>query len=109
MLARRGTDILREALHRRLASGHPGPHEVWIRWPRQLGDVVFALPFFGSLQAVWNAEAAALGTSLRWIAVGHAMGAALFAEAAPAFIAESVIEQGGVGKPDPWHLLRRWR
>ena len=109
MLARRGTDILREALHRRLASGHPGPHEVWIRWPRQLGDVVFALPFFGSLQAVWNAEAAAQGTSLRWIAVGHAMGAALFAEAAPAFIAESVIEQGGVGKPDPWHLLRRWR
>jgi len=109
MLARRGTDILREELRRRLAEGQAGPHEVWIRWPRQLGDVVFALPFFGSLQATWNAEAAALGTSLRWIAVGHAMGAALFAEAAPDFIAESVLEKGGVGKPDPWHLLRRWR
>jgi ADP-heptose:LPS heptosyltransferase len=71
--------------------------------------VAFALPFFGSLQAVWNAEAAALGVSLRWVAVGHSIGAALFAEAAPDFIAESVIETGGVGKPDPWHLVRRWR
>ncbi|MCM2249727.1 MAG: glycosyltransferase family 9 protein [Geothrix sp.] len=109
MLARRGTDILREELRRRLDAGYQGPHEVWIRWPRQLGDVVFALPFFGSLQAAWNAEAAALGVSLRWVAVGHAIGAALFSEAAPDFIAESVIESGGVGKPDPWHLLRRWR
>jgi ADP-heptose:LPS heptosyltransferase len=71
--------------------------------------VAFALPFFGSLQAVWNAEAAALGVTLRWVAVGHAIGAALFAEAAPDFISESVIETGGVGKPDPWHLVRRWR
>lgn len=70
-MARRGTDILREGLGRRLA--------------------------------------AALGVSLRWVAVGHAIGAALFAEAAPDFIAESVLESGGVGKPDPWHLLPRWR
>jgi ADP-heptose:LPS heptosyltransferase len=109
MLARRGTDILREELRRRAASGNAGPHEVWIRWPRQLGDVAFALPFFGSLQAAWNAEAAALGVTLRWVAVGHAIGAALFAEASPDFIAESLIETGGVGKPDPWHLIRRWR
>jgi ADP-heptose:LPS heptosyltransferase len=109
MLARRGTDILREELRRRLAQGDAGPQEVWIRWPRQLGDVVFALPFFGSLQSDWNAEAAALGVTLRWVAVGHAIGAALFSEAAPDFISESVIESGGVGKPDPWHLLRRWR
>lgn len=109
MLARLGTDILREELRRRAVEGHAGPHEVWIRWPRQLGDVVFALPFFGSLQAAWNAEAEAVGAKLRWVAVGHAIGAALFSEAAPDFIAESVIEKGGVGKPDPWHLVRRWR
>lgn len=102
-------DILREELRRRVASGHAGPHEVWIRWPRQLGDVVFALPFFGALQTAWNAEAEALGVKLRWVAVGHAIGAALFAEAAPDFIAESILESGGVGKPDPWHLVRRWR
>ncbi|WP_306591932.1 glycosyltransferase family 9 protein [Geothrix sp. 21YS21S-4] len=24
-------------------------------------------------------------------------------------MAESLIESGGLGKPDPWHLLRRWR
>ena len=108
-MARLGTDILREELRRRVAEGHPGPHEIWIRWPRQLGDVMFALPMVGSLQAVWNAEAEALGLSLRWVAVGHVIGAALFAEASPEFIAESVIERGGVGKPDPWHLVRRWR
>lgn len=109
MLTRLGTDILREELRRRVTGGHVGPHEVWIRWPRQLGDVVFALPFFGSLQMAWNAEAATHGVTLRWVAVGHAIGAALFAEAAPDFIAESLIEKGGVGKPDPWHLVRRWR
>lgn len=108
-MARLGTDILREELRRRAAEGHAEPHEVWIRWPRQLGDVVFALPFFGSLQAAWNAEAKVQGAELRWVAVGHAIGAALFAEAAPDFIAESLIEKGGVGKPDPWHLVRRWR
>jgi ADP-heptose:LPS heptosyltransferase len=70
---------------------------------------MFALPFFGSLRETWSAAAAAEGVELRWIAVGHAIGAAVFAEARPEFIAESVIESGGVGKPDPWHLLRRWR
>ena len=109
MLARIGSDILLEELGRRVASGDAGPHEVWIRWPRQLGDVTFALPFFGSLRADWNAKAETLGVTLRWVAVGHAIGAALFTEAAPEFIAESLIETGGVGKPDPWHLLRRWR
>jgi ADP-heptose:LPS heptosyltransferase len=102
-LPRVGTDILREAL---AAGARP---EVWIRWPRQLGDVMFALPFFGTLQETWNAAAAERGIHLRWIAVGHAIGAAVFAEARPGFIDESVIESGGVGKPDPWHLLRRWR
>jgi ADP-heptose:LPS heptosyltransferase len=82
---------------------------VWIRFPRQLGDVLFSVPFFGALQREWNAAAAEEGSSLRWIAVGHSIGAALFSEAHPDFIAESHIESGGQGKPDPWHLLRRWR
>ena len=70
---------------------------------------MFALPFFGTLREAWNAAAAEQGHSLRWIAVGHAIGAAAFSEADPSFIAESVIEAGGKGKPDPWHLLRRWK
>ena len=69
---------------------------------------MFALPFFGTLREAWNAAAAKDGRTLRWIGVGHAIGAAVFAEARPDFIAESVIESGGQGKPDPWHLLRRW-
>lgn len=98
-----GTDSLREAL---AAGAAP---EVWIRWPRQLGDVMFALPFFGTLREAWDAAAAEAGVRLRYIAVGHAIGAALFSEADPDFIAESLIESGGEGKPDPWALLRRWR
>lgn len=102
-MSRVGTDSLREAL---AAGAKP---EVWIRWPRQLGDVMFALPFFGTLREEWNRAAQEAGRELRWIAVGHAIGAALFREAAPGFIAESHIEAGGEGKPDPWRLLRRWR
>ena len=102
-MPRVGTDSLREALARGAAP------EVWIRWPRQLGDVMFALPFFGTLREEWNRAAAESGKELRWIAVGHAIGATLFSEAAPGFIAESHIEAGGEGKPDPWRLLRRWR
>ena len=83
--------------------------EVWVRFPRQLGDVIFAIPFFGSLQRAWNAVAKDIGVELRWVAVGHAIGAAIFSEASPDLVAESVIEKGGSGKPDPWHLLRRWR
>lgn len=83
--------------------------EVWVRFPRQLGDVIFSVPFFGSLRRSWNAIAEEAGVKLRWVAVGHAIGAALFSEAHPDFIAESLIEKGGAGKPDPWHLLRRWR
>jgi ADP-heptose:LPS heptosyltransferase len=71
--------------------------------------VIFALPFFGSLQREWNQVAREAGTRLKWIAVGHAMGAALFSEASPDFIAESLTESGGQGKPDPWRLMRRWR
>lgn len=97
-----------EALLKHLKEGKVRP-EVWIRFPRQLGDVMFALPFLGSLQREWNAAAATLGVKLRWVAVGHAIGAAVFSEAAPDLIAESVIETGGQGKPDPWMLLRRWR
>ena len=103
-MAQSGTEILREALKQ----GKAEP-EVWIRFPRQLGDVMFAFPFLGELQRAWNAAASELGLSLRWVAVGHAIGAAVFTEAARDFIAESVLESGGVGKPDPWALLRRWR
>ena len=99
-----GTEILRKALK----EGKAAP-EVWIRFPRQLGDVIFAMPFLGALQREWNAAAAEVGVKLRWVAVGHAIGAAVFSEAARDFIDESVIESGGVGKPDPWMLLKRWR
>lgn len=102
-MPRIGTDSLREALAR---GAKP---EIWIRWPRQLGDVMFALPFYGTLREAWGRAAAEAGAELRWIAVGHAIGAALFSEAKPDFIAESHIESGGEGKPDPWKLLRRWR
>lgn len=100
-------DRLRQALR---APERFGPEpEVWIRFPRQLGDVVFTLPFLGQLQECWNGLAAEHGMKLRWVAVGHRMGAQIFAEAKPDFFAESVLEQGGKGKPDPFHLLRRWR
>ncbi len=104
-----GTEILREELRQRRAAGDTSPQEVWIRFPRQLGDVIFSVPFFGALQRHWDAAAAEEGMSLKWIAVGHIIGAALFSEAKPDFIAESLIEAGGEGKPDPWHLLKRWR
>ena len=94
-------------LDRALAAG--AAPEVWIRFPRQLGDVVMTFPFLRTLQQHWNAVAAARGLQLRWIAVGHHIGAALLAEAAPAFIAEVILEGGGAAKPDPWALLRRWR
>jgi heptosyltransferase-2 len=103
-LAKCGIEILRE----QLTKGSVVP-EVWIRFPRQLGDVIFSLPFLGTLQREWNAVAAELGVKLKWVAVGHAIGAAVFSEAHPDFIAESLIEAGGQGKPDPWMLLKRWR
>ncbi len=102
-MARDARGVLREQL---AAGALP---EVWVRFPRQLGDVLFSLPFFGSLQRSWNGIAQEAGARLRWVAVGHAIGAAIFSEAHPDFIAESVLEKGGAGKPDPWHLLRRWR
>ncbi|MFN7957762.1 MAG: glycosyltransferase family 9 protein [Holophagaceae bacterium] len=83
--------------------------EVWVRFPRQLGDVIFSIPFFCALQRSWNAVAKAQGKRIRWVAVGHAIGAAIFSEAHPDFIAESVIEGGQAQKPDPWALVRRWR
>ena len=98
-----GKDILKRGLETGAAP------EVWIRFPRQLGDVVFTLPFLGTLQEAWNSEAAELGITLKWIAVGHDIGASIFSDANPSFIANSVIEARGDGKPDPWHLLRRWR
>ena len=102
-MTRCGSDILRQELRR---GARP---EVWVRFPRNLGDVIFALPFFGSLQREWNQVAAGEGARLRWIAVGHAIGAALFSEADPDLVAENLVESGGTGKPDPWRLLRRWR
>jgi ADP-heptose:LPS heptosyltransferase len=83
--------------------------EVWIRFPRQLGDVIFSIPFLHALQQSWNPIAEAQGRKIRWVAVGHAIGAAIFSEAHPDFIAESVIEAGRDQKPDPWALMRRWR
>jgi heptosyltransferase-2 len=98
-----GHDRLRELLP---ALDQP---EVWIRFPRQLGDVIFSIPFLFGLQRSWNAIAEAQGRKIRWVAVGHAIGAALFGEAHPDFIAESVLEAGKDQKPDPWALIRRWR
>ena len=97
--------------HERLREVLPGfdQPEVWIRFPRQLGDVIFSIPFFYAMQRSWNAIAEAEGRRIRWVAVGHAIGAAIFSEAAPGFIAESVIEAGRDQKPDPWALMRRWR
>lgn len=97
-----GRDRLREEL---LKGAHP---EVWVRFPKNLGDVIFSLPFFGTLQREWNQVAEQAGTRLRWIAVGHSIGAALFSEASPDLVAENLVESGG-GKPDPWALCRRWR
>ena len=94
-------------LDRALAAG--AAPEVWIRFPRQLGDVVMTLPFLRTLQHHWNAVAAARGLRLRWVAVGHHIGAALLSEADPAFIAATHIEGGGAAKPDPWALVRSWR
>ena len=102
-MARCGSEVLREELRK---GSNP---EVWVRFPRLLGDVIFAYPFFGSLQRAWNQVAAEEGVQLRWIAVGHASGAALFSEASPDFIAENLTESGGQGKPDPQELRRRWR
>ena len=102
-MARCGSEVLREELRK---GANP---EVWVRFPRLLGDVIFAYPFFGGLQRHWNRVAAEEGVKLRWIAVGHAAGAALFSEAEPDFIAELLTESGGQGKPDPKDLLHRWR
>ncbi|HWQ08159.1 MAG TPA: hypothetical protein VN436_03595, partial [Holophaga sp.] len=77
-MTRTGSEFLRDILAK---DRQP---EVWIRFPRQLGDVVFSLPFFFSLQRQWNALAAEAGSTLRWIAVGHDIGASLFGEADPA-------------------------
>ncbi|MDR3671749.1 MAG: glycosyltransferase family 9 protein [Holophaga sp.] len=102
-MTRCGSERLRDSLRKGDRA------EVWVRFPRQLGDVVFTLPFLGGLQREWNRVAAEAGAELRWVAVGHAIGAALFSEARPDFIAESLTESGGQGKPDPWNLVRRWR
>nr|WP_275975905.1 glycosyltransferase family 9 protein [Geothrix terrae] len=98
-----GHERLREALP---AFEQP---EVWIRFPRQLGDVIFSIPFLYALQRAWNGIAESQGRKIRWVAVGHAIGAAVFSEAHPDFIAESVIEARRDQKPDPWALVRRWR
>ena len=102
-MTRCGSEILREELSKGACP------EVWVRFPRNLGDVIFSLPFFGSLQRAWNPIAAEAGVSLRWVAVGHSIGAALFSEAAPDLVAENLVEKGGQGKPDPRVLYRRWR
>ncbi|MDR3671937.1 MAG: glycosyltransferase family 9 protein [Holophaga sp.] len=102
-MERCGSDILREQL------GKGANPEVWVRFPRNLGDVVFALPFFGSLQREWNQVAAEAGTRLRWIVVGHARGAALFSEARADLVTEYRLESGTQGKFGLRQLLRGWR
>ncbi|HET6329187.1 MAG TPA: glycosyltransferase family 9 protein [Holophagaceae bacterium] len=82
--------------------------EVLVRFPRQLGDVVFVIPFLNSLRESWNAQAEAAGVQIRWVALGHAMGAGLFSEAAPEFFAETRLD-GAHGKLEPLPLARRWR
>ncbi|HJU83904.1 MAG TPA: glycosyltransferase family 9 protein [Holophagaceae bacterium] len=71
--------------------------------------MIFAWPFYAALQRAWNAEAAALGATLSWVAVGHDIGAAVFAEAAPDLVSRCLIESKGRGKPDPWELGREWK
>ncbi|HEU4951811.1 MAG TPA: glycosyltransferase family 9 protein [Holophagaceae bacterium] len=85
-----------------------GEAEVWIRFPRLLGDVLFVLPFLHALQADWNARAAEAGARLRWVALGRRSGASLFAEADPAFISELRLDEVA-GKLEPLALARRWR
>jgi ADP-heptose:LPS heptosyltransferase len=102
-LSRCGSDILRSELR-------PGAcREVWVRFPKNLGDVIFALPFFGSLQREWNRVAEETGASLRWVAVGHTIGAAVFGEASPDLVAEVRVEAKGEGKPNPFRLSAEWR
>lgn len=102
-MTRIGSDVLREVL---ATEARP---EVWVRFPRQLGDVVFSLPFFISLQRQWNAVAAERGRTLQWISMGHDIGASLFTDADPAYISKCFLESGGRNKPDPWALLKQWR
>lgn len=101
-MAEVGTEVLRRALRRGASP------EVWIRFPRQLGDLMFSLPFLHSLQTEWNRAAAEEGATLRWVAVGHDIGAALFAEASPDLIAAAHVEHRGEGKPDALGLARQW-
>jgi ADP-heptose:LPS heptosyltransferase len=82
--------------------------EVWIRFPRQLGDVVFTLPFVDALRRAWEPEAARLGVNLRWVASGHAIGAGLFQEAAPSYFDATLLDETS-GKLDPLRLAARWR
>lgn len=82
--------------------------EVWIRFPRQLGDVVFTLPFVDALRRAWEGEAALLGVRLRWVAMRHAIGAGLFQEAAPSCFSSTLLDQSA-GKLDPIRLAGRWR
>lgn len=94
------------ALTRALDSG--AEPEVWVRFPRLLGDVLFVLPFLHSLQAAWNAEAARSGRRLRWIALGRAMGAGLLAQADERFISELKLDERE-GKLSPFALAAGWR
>jgi ADP-heptose:LPS heptosyltransferase len=82
--------------------------EVLVRFPRQLGDVVFVLPFLNALKESWDTQAAVLGVELRWVALGHAMGAGLFGDAEPRFFAETRLD-GQEGKIRPMSLAREWR
>lgn len=101
-----GAVEIQARLEAALARG--GEAEVWVRFPRLLGDVLFVLPFLHALQADWNARAARAGARLRWVALGRRSGASLFAEADPAFLSELRLDEDA-GKVDALSLARRWR
>lgn len=94
------------ALARGLAQG--ASPEVWVRFPRLLGDVLFTLPFFHSLQAAWDQEAARAGARLAWIALGRASGAGLFSEAEGRLISELRLDER-CGKIRPLAQAAAWR
>lgn len=100
--AARGPSRFLEALDRGAAP------EVWVRFPRLLGDVLFVMPFLNSLQAAWNADAASRGARIRWVALGRASGASLFSDADPAFFSELRLDER-VRKVEPFAQAVQWR
>ncbi|MBS1767833.1 MAG: glycosyltransferase family 9 protein [Acidobacteria bacterium] len=70
--------------------------------------MIFVLPLVHTLKAAWDEEARALGKPLRWVALGHRVGASLFSEAHPDYFAECRFDES-VGKLEPFGLALKWR